>query len=113
MRLAMLCGPYHGMRQVRPEASASLVEGVPFDHPFAAKKGQCFRVFATASAGLALLTAEALDPDGTSMARSDAGPWVVAPLNGVFCADKDGSYRVRLTALQGKGDVALQVWLLP
>ncbi len=112
LRLGLLCGPYHGMREVRPDDSGRLGASEEHVRDFGAKQGACFRVVAVCDAAMGAVQVEMLGADDRVEARSAAGRWVVLPARGPWCAERDEDVRIRLRA-EGIGSYAMQLWMLP
>lgn len=111
MRLGLLCGPRHGMHEVRPGAGGKLEAGATHRHAFRAERGQCFRVVGVDAGGV--MSLEIADSSGQALARSNAASWSVVPARGLWCAERGGDYEVRVQGVSGSGEFAMQLWLLP
>jgi hypothetical protein len=114
LRLGTLCGPYHGMKRLGQPLQGTLRAGEPQLHRFEAKRDQCFRAFAVWEPELKRLGLRALGQDGKQLASAEAaGTYGALRPDGVFCVQEAGAVQLELTALEGHGAFALQVWLLP
>jgi hypothetical protein len=114
-RLALLCGPYHGMRALGPIATGHLPEGgAARAHPFETKPKQCFRAFAAGDGAVAGLDMRLTDPGGVPIAQvSVSGRWAALAPDGVVCPREAGRHMLEVRATAGAGAYAVQVWLLP
>ena len=112
-RLGLLCGPQNGMKLVGSTLSSEATENA-VEHPFEARAGECFRIFAVAEASAADLAVEVRDPKGLPVASDHNNDrWPIVNPDGPFCLLDAGKYVVRVHARQGKGKFALQIWKLP
>lgn len=115
-RLALLCGPPNGMRPVSDELFEGKVEqgGAPSTHRFPARRGECYRIFAVADAGVADLDVAVRSSRGSRLARDHSEDrWPVVHPERPFCTFDDDTFAVHLGARRGTGRYAAQVWKLP
>jgi hypothetical protein len=111
-RLGILCGPANGMRLVgntlKGEASEAMSE-----HPFDARSGECFRIFAVAETSAPDIAVVVRDPKGSPIASDHNNDrWPIVNPDGPFCVLETGKYALQVHARQGKGKFALQIWRL-
>ncbi len=112
-RLALLCGPENGMKMVGTPLTGDASD-IPVEHLLEAKPGECFRIFAVATAEVLDLAIEVRDPKGVPVASDHNGDrWPILNPDGPFCLLDGGKHTVRVHARQGKGSYALQIWRLP
>lgn len=112
MRLGLLCGPYHGMREVRPGWVGDVSPEAPQAITIQATRGACYRVVGVDEEAAGPMKVQISGSDGAVVARSAPSRWVVLPARGLWCAESSGEYVARVSTT-GSGRVALQVWLLP
>ncbi len=111
-RLGLLCGPYHGMREVRPGWVGDVSPEAPQAITIQATRGACYRVVGVDEEAAGAMKVQVSGPDGAIVASSEPSRWVVLPARGLWCVESSGEYVVRVTTT-GSGRAALQVWLLP
>ena len=114
-RLAMLCGPQNGMRQLGETLEGDTSDsGAPVEQALSLTKGQCVRSFAVADPGVADLDLALVSPSGVTLAADGIDDrWPVLLPDRAVCVDVDGRYVVRVRAKKGRGRFALSTWLLP
>ncbi|MCC6648101.1 MAG: hypothetical protein IT374_21345 [Polyangiaceae bacterium] len=114
-RLAMLCGPQNGMRQLGATVEGEVSDaGPPVDEAVSLTKGQCVRAFAVAEASVADLDLSLVSPSGATLAADRIDDrWPILLPDRAACVDADGSYTVRVRAKRGRGRFARSIWLLP
>src|SRR5439155_23275393 len=83
------------------------------EHPFDARPGECFRVFAVAETSAPDLAVVVRDPKGSPIASDHNNDrWPIVNPDGPFCVLDAGKYAVQVHARQGRGKFALQIWRL-
>ena len=111
-RLGILCGPANGMRLVGATIEGEAGEVVS-EHPFDARSGECFRVFAVAETSAPELAVTIRDPKGSPIASDHNNDrWPIVNPDGPVCVLDAGKYTVLVHARQGRGKYALQIWRL-
>ncbi len=115
-RLALLCGPENGMVRLSKEPLEGAVTegGPPITTRFAAVRGECYRVFAVADAGVSDLDVVVRSSRGTAVA-ADHGEdaWPIVQPDRPLCALEDDKLDVEVTARRGSGRFAAEIWRLP
>jgi len=109
--LAEACA--RGMRPLVPAPRvATLSAGGTLALPFSvADASRCLRAGATSSAGMRQLELELVDSaDRVIAADRLLGGVALANREGPICVESAGEYRAVARAVQGNGEVALQVW---
>lgn len=108
-----MCGPVNGMQQHGATLQGRL-QGGPTRHDFALKQGECYRIFAVASEGVANLDLRVFSGRGTLLHKDRSHHrWPIVEASRPFCSFADDRFRVEVTSSSGKGHYALQVWRLP
>lgn len=114
-RLSLLCGPQNGMRRMSPKTLEGSVSegGAPASSTFAAKRGECYRIFAVAEPGVADLDVAVESSRGSAIA-ADHGEdsWPIVQPDRPFCPLEDDTLTVRISARRGAGRFAAEVWQL-
>jgi hypothetical protein len=101
------------MKQVGETVTGVTDGGAPFEHPFEARAGECFRLFAVGASEISDLGVEVRDPRGGPLASDHNGDrWPILNPDGPFCVLETGKYTVRVHPREGGGEFALQVWRL-
>ena len=114
MRLGLLCGPQNGMSKLTGSREAEIKDGgAGLEHPFEAKAGECFRIFAVADPSIEDLDIEVLSPTQKRVAF-DTGDdrWPVVNPEGPFCVTEEGLHGARVRAQRGIGRYAIEIWRL-
>ncbi|HWO08074.1 MAG TPA: hypothetical protein VNN80_01300 [Polyangiaceae bacterium] len=109
--LAAACA--RGMRPLSPSARVTtLAAGGTLAFPFSlADASRCLRAGATCSAGVRELELAVIDSaDRVLGADRLTGGVALANREGPICVPSAGEYRAVIRAVQGSGEVALQVW---
>ncbi len=84
----------------------------PASHPLSVKAGHCYRVYLASKSG-AVLTVSIIDSQGRVAIEGrpySASPFIVAPLEGATCFEKDDTAEISVSLGLGDGDYALEVW---
>jgi hypothetical protein len=114
-RLSLLCGPENGMRRLsKSPLEGSVAAGGPaIAETFEARRGECYRIFAVAGAGVADLDVVVRSSRGPAIA-ADHGedPWPIVQPDRPFCALEDDHYTFEVSARRGSGRFAAEVWVL-
>lgn len=114
-RLSLLCGPVNGMKRLSssPLEGAVVAGGPAVADGFEARRGECYRIFAVAEAGVADLDVVVRSSRGAAIA-ADHGedPWPIVQPDRPFCALEDDHYTVEISAKRGSGRFAAEVWAL-
>ena len=115
-RLGLLCGPANGMTLLTTEPFEGKVAETerPSVHRFAARRGECYRIFAVAERSVADLDVTVRSSRGSRLAQdhSEDG-WPILDPERPFCTFDDDTFKVLLAARRGAGRYAAQVWRLP
>lgn len=112
-RLGLMCGPVNGMIQHGATRRGKL-KSEPSRHRFAAKQGECFRVFAVASEGIANLDVRIVSARGTLLHKDRSHHrWPVVEATRPFCSFADDTFGIEIIGAAAGGSYALQVWKLP
>lgn len=109
--IAQACA--RGMQPLAPTPRVATLEtGAALALPFTiTDPSRCFRAAAAGAASIQELSLEiVLGDDRVLGADRLPGALALANLDGPICAPSAGEYRAVARALQGRGDVALQVW---
>jgi hypothetical protein len=119
-RLSLLCGPENGMKKLTRKGGGPVnLDGAvragdaPVSDTFAARRGECFRIFAVAEPSVADLDVVVRTSRGTPIA-ADHGEdaWPIVQPDRPFCALEDDTYTWEITAKRGAGKFAAEVWVL-
>jgi hypothetical protein len=112
-RLGEACGPPNGMTKTKSfDGEVRADAGVP-GHRFAARAGECFRVFAVADPAVEDLDLELFDAQGRRVAFDEGDDrWPIVKPDGPWCSFDAGELSIRVTASHGAGRYALEVWKL-
>jgi hypothetical protein len=114
-RLSILCGPENGMKRLsqRPLEGSVTAGGPGVSETFEARRGECYRVFAVAEAGVADLDIVVRSSRGAAIA-ADHGEdaWPIVQPDRPFCALEDDRLTVEVSAKRGSGRFAAEVWVL-
>jgi hypothetical protein len=114
-RLGLLCGPENGMRRLGDRAIEGTVSegGAAATSRFAAKRGECYRVFAVAENTVVDLDVSVLSSHGIAVA-ADHGEdaWPIVQPDRPFCPLDDDTFSVEVTARRGNGRFAAEIWHL-
>jgi hypothetical protein len=112
-RLSLLCGPENGMKRLSasPLEGAVAAGGPPVTEAFEAHRGECYRIFAVAAAGVGDLDVVVRSSRGTAIA-ADHGEdaWPIVQPDRPFCALEDDRYTVEVSAQRGSGRFAAELW---
>jgi hypothetical protein len=113
-RLGYLCGPYHGLKAIRPMASGTIEqEGGEVTHEVELKKSDCMRLFVVSGESLGRMGVKVASPSGTTLVENDAVEgWAAIAPYGVICGGEEGKYKISIRALRGRGEYAAQAWVL-
>jgi hypothetical protein len=114
-RLALLCGPENGMRRLsKAPFEGAVAEGAPgLTTTFEARRGECYRVFAVADAGVTDLDVTVHSSRGAPVA-ADHGEdaWPIVQPDRPFCPLEKDVYTLEIAAHRGRGHFAAEVWVL-
>ena len=114
-RLSILCGPENGMKRLsqRPLEGSVTAGGPSVSETFEARRGECYRVFAVAEAGVGDLDVVVRSSRGAAIA-ADHGEdaWPIVQPDRPVCALEDDRYTVEVSAERGSGRFAAEVWVL-
>ncbi|MEP7124169.1 MAG: hypothetical protein ABJE95_24795 [Byssovorax sp.] len=114
-RLALLCGPENGMRRLsKAPFEGAVAEGTPgISTTFEARRGECYRVFAVADAGVTDLDVIVRSSRGAPIA-ADHGEdaWPIVQPDRPFCPLEKDVYTLEIAAHHGHGRFAAEVWVL-
>ncbi len=114
-RLSLLCGPLNGMKRFGKDTFEGVVgEGsAPKAHSIDVKRGECYRVFAVADAGVADLDVVVRSGNDSQIA-ADHGEdrWPIVQPDRPFCPLADDRYKIEVSARKGAGRYAAEVWVL-
>ena len=114
-RLALLCGPENGMRRLsKAPFEGAVAEGAPgITTTFEARRGECYRVFAVADAGVTDLDVTVHSSRGAPVA-ADHGEdaWPIVQPDRPFCPLEKDVYTLEIAAHHGRGRFAAEVWVL-
>jgi hypothetical protein len=114
-RLALLCGPENGMRRLsKAPFEGAVAEGAPgITTTFEARRGECYRVFAVADAGVTDLDVTVHSSRGAPVA-ADHGEdaWPIVQPDRPFCPLEKDVYTLEIAAHRGRGRFAAEVWVL-
>ena len=114
-RLSLLCGPENGMdRLSKKPFEGSVAEGQPpLSTTFPARRGECYRIFAVAEPAVADLDVTVRSSRGAAIA-ADHGEdaWPIVQPDRPFCALEDDTFTVEISARQGSGGFAAEIWRL-
>lgn len=114
MRLGLMCGPFHGMREIRLAAAGMLEPGASAQYRFHAEDGACFRVTAVCDAAMGVMEAGIRLEGGQDVFRSVPSRWTWTPARGLWCARQSGEYELVVRSKgSSKGRYSAQLWLLP
>lgn len=114
LRLGTLCGPSNGMRKVTDAREAEVADGgAGREHRWAARSGDCYRIFAVGDPSVEDLDVEVYDPRGARIAWDTSDDrWPIVKPDGPFCVFSDGDYRAVVRAQRGAGRYAVEIWRL-
>jgi hypothetical protein len=85
----------------------------PSAHRFAARAGECFRVFAVADPAVEDLDLELFDARGRRVAFDDGDDrWPIVEPDGPWCSFDATELSMRVTASHGGGRYAIELWKL-
>jgi len=119
-RLGLMCGPVNGMTQlmqtqqgeVQPTDAGPPARGG--SHRFVARSGHCYRIFAVAATTIEDLDLTVRSSRGSRLTADDTDDrWPVVDRQRPFCSFQDDTFSVDVSADDGHGGYALQVWQLP
>jgi hypothetical protein len=121
-RLGLMCGPQNGMTRLGDTMTGHTAD--PVAHTFAAKAGACYRVIGVADDGVRDLDIGVLSgvrgvpaaATGSGMRLySDHGdePLAIVERERPFCSLEDDTFTVAVSAGEGQGRYAVQVYGLP
>jgi hypothetical protein len=113
-RLSEACGPSNGMVKVKGFAGELRADAGPAPvHRFAARAGECFRVFAVADPAIEDLDLELFDARGRRVAFDEGDDrWPIVEPDGPFCGFDAGEQSISVTASHGAGRYAIELWKL-
>jgi hypothetical protein len=110
-RLALSCGPSTGLTPFARAAGTVDESGAPQSFRWEAKRGDCFRLFAVASAPVDDLEVEIVQsPAEHGSLTNQNRRWVVVAEDRPFCAARAGTFVARLTTHGGRGAFAASVF---
>ncbi|MBI4701637.1 MAG: hypothetical protein HY744_10850 [Deltaproteobacteria bacterium] len=115
-RLSLMCGPANGMQPLSDQPLTGRVQAgePPVRHRFQAVEGECYRIFAVAEPSAAGLDVTVRSSRGSRLAGTWSEPgWPIVEPDRPFCTFAAGTFVVEVTARQGSGPYALQIWRLP
>jgi hypothetical protein len=114
-RLSLLCGPENGMKRLskKPLEGTVSAGGPSVIESFEARRGECYRVFAVAEAGVADLDVVLRSSRGSAIA-ADHGEdaWPIVQPDRPVCALEDDRVGVEVSAKRGSGRFAAEIWVL-
>ena len=112
-RLGLLCGPENGMKQVGTTIPQRPSD-TPLEHPFEAKQGECFRLFAVAAPQVTDLAIEVRDPKGIPVASDHNNDrWPILNPDGPFCLLETALTRCGYMPARAKVPSPCRFWRLP
>lgn len=110
-RLALACGPSTGLTPFARTTGTVDEAGSPAVFRWEAKRGDCFRLFAVASAPVDDLEVEiAESPDDHGSLTNQNRRWVVVADDRPFCSPRAGTFVARFTTHGGRGAFAAAVF---
>ena len=109
MRLAMLCGPAHGMKAMTPAKESVVDPAHPLTQQVSLKREECVRAIVAADAPVVL----SIENQGQTVETSAPSRWSILPANRAFCAVEAMTIELVVKTNEPRANVALQPWLLP
>jgi hypothetical protein len=97
----------------QPLQGSVAAEGPAVSETFEARRGECYRIFAVAEAGVADLDVVVRSSRESAIA-ADHGEdnWPIVQPDRPFCALEDDRYTFEVSAKRGSGRFAAEVWVL-
>jgi hypothetical protein len=114
-RLSILCGPENGMKRLskQPFEGTVAAGGPAVSEGFAARRGECYRVFAVAEPTVQDLDVVVRSSRGAPLAAEHGeDAWPIVQPDRPFCPLEDDRYTVEVSAKRGGGRFAAEVWVL-
>lgn len=113
-RLALMCGPINGLDKLLDARTGRLAGGQAARHDFAARRGECYRVFAVGEPNVFDLDVSITSSRGSRLASDTTdGTWLVLDRDRPFCSFDDDTFSAEVRADGGAGRYAVEVWRLP
>ncbi len=114
-RLGLLCGPENGMHRLsKTPLQGPVAEGAPaITTTLEAHRGECYRIFAVADAGVGDLDVTVHSSRGAPVA-ADHGEdaWPIVQPDRPFCPLEKDLYTLEFAAHRGHGRFAAEIWVL-